>query len=108
MLKIVLVKLYCTILTKHSMDNPLTIEDDTITLKQLYELVTQVLYKDSAFEPPSPCRHAAELGAILQPSTMDYPVLFLYHAFQIGCQNHKIMLISCASKHDKKSTSNQV
>ena len=107
MLKIVLVKLYCAILTKHFMDNPSTI-DDTITLKQLYELTTQVLFKDSAFKPSFPCRHAAELGAILQPSTMDYPELCLYRTFQIGCQNHKIKVISCANKLDKKSASDQV
>jgi len=43
-----------------------------------YDGQVHVLFKDSAFEPSSSCRHAAKLGAILQPHTMDYPVLFLY------------------------------
>ena len=43
-----------------------------------YDGLVHVLFKDSAFEPSSPCRHAAELDAILQPNAMDYPVLFLY------------------------------
>ena len=43
-----------------------------------YDGHVHVLFKDSAFEPSSPCRHAAELSAILQPNAMDYPLLFLY------------------------------
>ena len=43
-----------------------------------YDGYVHVLFKDSAFESSSPCRHAAELSAILQPNAMNYPLLFLY------------------------------
>lgn len=37
-----------------------------------------VLFKDSAFEPSSPTRHAAELVQIISEKIVDNPVLFLY------------------------------
>ncbi len=37
-----------------------------------------VLYKDSAFEPSSPSRHAAELAGLVQERAVDCPVLFVY------------------------------
>ena len=43
-----------------------------------YDGHVHILFKDSAFEPSSPCQHAAELNVILQPNAMDYPLLFLY------------------------------
>jgi len=43
-----------------------------------YDGIVHVLFKDSAFEPSSPCRHAAELNAILQSDSKSFPVLFLY------------------------------
>jgi len=46
--------------------------------KSWYEGKVHVLFKDSAMEPSSPCRHLAELHVILQPNSMDYPLLFLY------------------------------
>ena len=42
--------------------------------------------------------------------TRDYKLTpaSLYRAFQIGCQNHKITVISRASERDKMNASNHV
>ena len=37
-----------------------------------------VLYKDSAFEPSSPIRHATELASLLSEKALTHPVLFIY------------------------------
>ena len=37
-----------------------------------------VAYKDSAFEPSSPIRHAAELADLLSEIATKKPVLFIY------------------------------
>ena len=43
-----------------------------------YDGHVHILFKDSVFEPSSPCHHAAELNAILHQSSIDSPLLFLY------------------------------
>lgn len=42
-----------------------------------YDGNVHVLYKDSAFEPSSPIRHAAELVSILRSKSITHPVVFL-------------------------------
>ena len=37
-----------------------------------------VTYKDSAFEPSSPIRHAAELAGLLSEKAIMNPVVFIY------------------------------
>ena len=43
-----------------------------------YDGQVNVAYKDSAFEPSSPIRHAAELADLLSEIATKKPVLFLY------------------------------
>ena len=50
-----------------------------------------VTYKDSAFEPSSPIRHAAELRALLADKAATNPVLFLYAD---GGPDHRVTYMS--------------
>ena len=43
-----------------------------------YDGNVHVIYKDGAFEPSSPIRHAAELVSILRSKSIAHPVVFLY------------------------------
>ena len=56
-----------------------------------YEGDVHVLYKDSAFEPSSPIRHAAELTTILRTRPTDSPILFLYSD---GGPDHRLTYMS--------------
>jgi hypothetical protein len=50
-----------------------------------------VLFKDGAFEPSSPIRHATKLVNILENEAIDRPVLFLYSD---GGPDHRVMYLS--------------
>ena len=56
-----------------------------------YNGFVHVLYKDAAFEPSSPIRHAAELVSILRNKTLTHPVLFLYSD---GGPDHRVTYTS--------------
>jgi len=56
--------------------------------KSWYEGNVHALFKDSAMEPSSPCRHSAELHVILQPTSMDYPL------YIDGGPNHRLTYAS--------------
>ena len=50
-----------------------------------------VLYKDSAFDPSPPVRHAAELAALLNDKPLTNPVLFVYSD---GGPDHRVTYMS--------------
>ena len=50
-----------------------------------------ILFKDGAFEPSSPIRHATELFNILENEAIDRPVLFLYSD---GGPDHRVTYLS--------------
>ena len=43
-----------------------------------YDGEVHVLFKDAAFEPSSPSRHAAELAGVIQERAIDCPILLMY------------------------------
>ena len=49
------------------------------------------MYKDSAFEPSSPIRHATELATLLQDKALTHPVLFIYSD---GGPDHRVTYMS--------------
>ena len=56
-----------------------------------YEGNVHVLFKDSAFEPSSPIRHATEIADVLQIECMSTPMLFLYWD---GGPDHRVTYLS--------------
>ena len=56
-----------------------------------YDGNVHVLYKDAAFEPSSPSRHAAELVSILRSKSLTHPVVFLYSD---GGPDHRVTYTS--------------
>ena len=50
-----------------------------------------MLYKDAAFEPSSPIRHAAELVLVLRSKSLTHPVLILYSD---GGPDHRVTYTS--------------
>ena len=56
-----------------------------------YDGNVHVLYKDAAFEPSSPIRHAAELVSVLRSKSLTHPVLFLYSD---GGPDHRVTYTS--------------
>ena len=63
-----------------------------------YDGNVHVLYKDAAFEPSSPIRHAAELEYLLRSKSVTHPVLFLYSDggpdHRVTYTNVKLALVS--------------
>ena len=56
-----------------------------------YDGQVLVLFKEGAFEPSSPVRHATELAKVLEEKAIDRPVLFLYSD---GGPDHRVTYLS--------------